>query len=207
MSTARDQPAPIGLRLAAQPVERADAARNRNKILDAAARLADENGVDALAMDDVARAAGVGVGTVYRRFGDRAGLVVALLDHHETDFQSEFFYGPPPLGPGAPSRDRIEAFLRAMVRWIETHGPYMLVAESQGPFHRYSRAYALHHMHLTALLADAAPPGTDAPHAADALLAAVSAALVTFQLRERGMDTERIEAGVIALLDGLLRAP
>lgn len=187
------------------PAERADAARNRRKVLDAAARLADEHGVANLQMDDVARAAGVGVGTIYRRFGDRAGLVIALIDQDEQGFQQSFLYGPPPLGPGAPARVRIEAFLRAMVERIGERGEFMLVAESAGPHARYGRAYALHHTHLTALLAEAAPRA-DTPWLADALLAPLAAALVTYQLNVRRMSPERITDGLVALLDAAVAA-
>src|SRR2546429_5783013 len=65
--------------IGAPPAERADAARNRRKILAAAPPVLARDGGDSLALDVVAREAGVGVGTVYRRFGSRAGLVSALL--------------------------------------------------------------------------------------------------------------------------------
>jgi AcrR family transcriptional regulator len=58
---------------------RADAERNRQRILAAAAELFTERGLEA-SLDDVARHAGVGVGTVYRRFPDKASLADALFD-------------------------------------------------------------------------------------------------------------------------------
>ena len=58
---------------------RADAERNRTKILEAAARVFAERGLDAT-LDEVADAAGVGVGTVYRRFPDKDALIGALFD-------------------------------------------------------------------------------------------------------------------------------
>ena len=64
------------------PKERADAARNRAKVLEAAAELFARHGVESVSMDAVAAAAGVGKGTLFRRFGDKAGLAVALLDEH-----------------------------------------------------------------------------------------------------------------------------
>src|SRR6185436_535586 len=68
-----------------------------------AAELVAERGIDRVSMDDVARAACVGTGTLYRRFGDRAGLALALLDDHTRAFQDALIAGPPPLGPGAPA--------------------------------------------------------------------------------------------------------
>jgi AcrR family transcriptional regulator len=59
--------------------QRADARRNRERVLEAARALMAERGLDAQ-MDDVARAAGVGVGTVYRHFPTKGALVEALAD-------------------------------------------------------------------------------------------------------------------------------
>ena len=57
---------------------RADARRNREKVLEAARAVFSEQGRDAQ-MDDVARAAGVGVGTVYRHFPTKEALIEALM--------------------------------------------------------------------------------------------------------------------------------
>jgi AcrR family transcriptional regulator len=58
---------------------RSDAARNRQRVLTAAARVFGERGLGA-SIDEVARAAGVGVGTVYRRFPSKNALVDALFE-------------------------------------------------------------------------------------------------------------------------------
>ena len=86
------------------PRERADAARNRRRILDAAAALFAELGVDGVSLDAVAAAAGVGKGTVFRRFGDKSGLAAALLDERERELQAALLSGPPPLGSGCAAR-------------------------------------------------------------------------------------------------------
>jgi AcrR family transcriptional regulator len=64
---------------------RADAERNRLRILDAAAELFAERGLQ-VSLDEVAERAGVGVGTVYRRFADREALVDALLQARVEEF-------------------------------------------------------------------------------------------------------------------------
>jgi AcrR family transcriptional regulator len=64
--------------LAEKPL-RADARRNREKVLAAARAVFAEQGIDAQ-MDDVARRADVGVGTVYRHFPTKDALVAALTD-------------------------------------------------------------------------------------------------------------------------------
>lgn len=60
------------------PAMRSDAASNRLRVLSAGARLFSEQGVDA-SLNDVARAAGVGVGTVYRNFQNRDALLDGLF--------------------------------------------------------------------------------------------------------------------------------
>ncbi|MFC8503594.1 TetR/AcrR family transcriptional regulator [Pedococcus sp. NPDC057267] len=98
--------------LAAPPVERRDAARNREALLVATRRLIEHCGVEAVTMEAVAQAAGVGKGTVFRRFESRAGLMAAMLDFREQEFQGRVLSGPPPLGPGAPAMERLLAFGR-----------------------------------------------------------------------------------------------
>jgi AcrR family transcriptional regulator len=69
-----------GLPAAPQPRPlRRDAQRNRQRILDAAMEIFREQGVTAT-LDDVAHRAGLGVGTVYRRFPDKVSLVEALFE-------------------------------------------------------------------------------------------------------------------------------
>jgi len=62
---------------------RADARRNLDKIVEAAAEVVAERGVSA-PMEAIAKRAGVGVGTLYRRFPDRAALIAALGRHYVT---------------------------------------------------------------------------------------------------------------------------
>jgi Bacterial regulatory proteins, tetR family len=65
-----------------------------------------EQGVDSVTTDAVASAAGVGKGTLFRRFSDRSGVLRALMDERERAFQDSFIRGPAPLGPGASPRER-----------------------------------------------------------------------------------------------------
>lgn len=85
-----------------RPKERADAARNRRAILEATAALLAEHGADALTMDRVAAAAGVGKGTIFHRFGNRAGLLHEMIAESTFALMDAVRTGPPPLGPGAP---------------------------------------------------------------------------------------------------------
>lgn len=101
--------------------ERADAARNRELLLAAARAMIAENGVENVTMDALAERAGVGKGTVFRRFGTRAGIFRALLDDSEYRFQERVLSGPPPLGPGAPPRERLIAYGRLRTGFLLEH--------------------------------------------------------------------------------------
>ncbi|HTU05192.1 MAG TPA: helix-turn-helix domain-containing protein [Trebonia sp.] len=98
--------------------ERADAARNRRLLLATARDMLAEQGAARLTMDGLAERAGLGKGTVFRRFGTRAGIFHALLDDEERDFQQRVLAGPPPLGPGAPALDRLIAYGRARTDFL-----------------------------------------------------------------------------------------
>ncbi|MFF4414825.1 TetR family transcriptional regulator [Streptosporangium sp. NPDC001559] len=179
---------------------RADAARNRAKILAAAEEIVATRGVEALAMADVAAAAGVGVGTLYRRFGDRSGLAHALIDRREREFQTTYLSGPPPLGPGAPAAGRIRAFLHALARRTVDQLDLLLVAETAGPFARFGGAYHAYHRHLAILIAEVRPD-RDPSFLADALLAPLAANLLAYR---RDLTLDGIQAGLDDLLTGVL---
>ena len=182
------------------PRERADAARNRLRILAAAAELVDERGIEHVSMEDVAHAACVGTGTLYRRFGDRAGLALALLDAHTREFQNTLIAGPPPLGPGAPAAERLRAFGEGYLDLVERHAALLMVAvppgrDGDGPHTMYTT-------HLAILLREAAPH-VDAEFTAQALLATLDPA---HHLRTRhglGWPIDRLRAGWRGLVDAL----
>jgi AcrR family transcriptional regulator len=101
--------------------ERADAVRNRQHLLAVAREMLAEQGADKLTMDALAERAGLGKGTVFRRFGTRAGIFQAILDDAERAFQEQVLSGPPPLGPGAAPLDRLTAYGRARVGFLIGH--------------------------------------------------------------------------------------
>lgn len=178
-----------------QPKERADAARNRAAILDAAAKLFAEHGVDAVSMDQVAAAAGVGKGTLFRRFGDKSGLAVALLDTRERELQEKILRGPPPLGPGEEAARRLAAFAGAYLDYLLAHLPLVRMSETASPGARYRiGAYRFWHRHLTILLGRSVE---DAEGTAHALLAPLSAEHVAALLPELGEQRLRDTLAVL----------
>jgi AcrR family transcriptional regulator len=190
------------------PAERADAARNRRRILAAADRLFSRDGVACTSMDAIAVEAGVGKGTLFRRFGDRASLALALLDSSERDFQNAFIRGPAPLGPGAPACERLIAFGQGLLAHLAAHGDLLLAAQTAGtPGRRFDLGpYGAYRAHVIMLVHEAAPD-LDAEYAAEALLAPLGAEVVLHQLRGRGMTVERLASGWETLARRLLTAP
>ncbi|MFP3988168.1 helix-turn-helix domain-containing protein [Streptomyces sp. E11-3] len=185
---------PLELLRTPPPKERADAARNRAAVLEAAARLFAEHGVEAVSMDQVAAAAGVGKGTLFRRFGDKSGLAAALLDAREHVLQEAVLHGPPPLGPGAPADERLTAFLDAYFDYLLEHLALVRMSETATPGARYRiGAYRFWHRHLAILLSGAPDPD----QTAHALLAALAADHVAALLPELG--EQRMRTGLIRL--------
>nr|WP_188268464.1 MULTISPECIES: TetR/AcrR family transcriptional regulator [unclassified Streptomyces] len=180
--------------------ERADAARNRRRILDAAARIVAEEGPAAVTMNQVAHASGIGVGTVYRRFGDVNQLLWALLDDRERRFQEAYMSGPPPLGPGAPAAERLDAFLDALVDRTGEQREILLAAHSAAPRARHhSGAYNLMHAHVSLLVARIRPEA-DSALLAHLLLAPFSPELMHHLAVERELSAERLKEGMRELL-------
>ncbi|MFJ2029103.1 TetR/AcrR family transcriptional regulator [Streptosporangium sp. NPDC087985] len=174
--------------------ERADAARNRIRLLEAASRLVAEQGAEHVTMEAVAAAASVGKGTVFRRFGDRVGLMFALLDHAERAHQEAFLSGPAPLGPGAPAVERLEAFGVATLRHLTRYIDLYLAAEDC-PTRRYTApARAVRLTHVAVLLRESGVTG-DVELLAEALLGYLDTALVNYLRNERRLPAERLEAG------------
>ena len=141
------------------PAERADAARNRRHLLATAREILAEQGAGQLTMDGLAEHAGLGKGTVFRRFGTRAGIFQALLDDEERDFQQAVLSGPPPLGPGATPLDRLIAYGRARTGFLISHrgiaraaldGRERVPAGRQSPMSREHIRFLLAGMHLAA---------------------------------------------------------
>jgi AcrR family transcriptional regulator len=164
---------------------RADASRNKARVLDAVKELAASKGARALTIERVAEEAGVGKATVMRRFGDKAGLIAALLGEQERQLQEQVVRGKPPLGPGAPPLDRIDAFLDALVRLYVRKLDAMYASETASPGARYRvGAYQAWRQHLALLLREACPT-LDAELAAHVLLAPLAAESLTALPRPR----------------------
>jgi AcrR family transcriptional regulator len=198
-----DLDAPLSLPIAGQPPERGDAMRNRKRIIAAAREIVAEHGAQGLSMNAVAATAGVGKGTIFRRFGDRDGLLFALLDEDTIALQDGFLSGPPPLGPGAPAAERLEALVVTYVRFEMAHLELMVAVE-QGHFEPSLPVMAGLRIHV-AMLVSELDPTADADVVAALIINSVSARVLRWLQRDLGASTESLERSALALVRGLTR--
>ena len=171
-----------------EPPERSDAARNREALLAAADELIAEVGVGGVTMDAVATRAGVGKGTVFRRFDSRAGLMAAVLDRSESQLQGRILSGPPPLGPGAPPLDRLLAFGHARTELNRIHGALIMATGRVGA--RSYAAASFNAMHVRDLLGELGVHG-DLAFLATALLAPLEAPILEQHMEVEEMALDR----------------
>ncbi|WP_219943057.1 TetR/AcrR family transcriptional regulator [Iamia sp. SCSIO 61187] len=204
-------PIPVDLRTGPARPRRADAERNRARLLDAARALVAEQGLEGTTMDALAARAGVGKGTVYRAFGSRGGVAEALVDAVEHRLQGAILDGPPPLGRGAPPEERIAAFADAFLRMVEDEAEVLVEVDHGAPGRRFGTgAYAFWGTHLSGLAREA---GCRQPDIVAELVLGLLAADLHRHLRDDlafGPITRRREtvAAVRAVVaDSVARAP
>ncbi|MEN8582515.1 helix-turn-helix domain-containing protein [Burkholderia sp. RS01] len=184
--------------------ERSDAARNRQLLLCAARELIEECGADALTMDKLAERAGVGKGTVFRRFGSRAGLMMTLLSDSEAEFQGRFMFGPPPLGPGAPPLERLIAFGAGRIGYVLEYGDLARAAD-HSVLNRFEvPAAVLWHRHIEHLLREARLDA-DPWLMAMSLSATLDPERLLYAVRVQGVSPERLEESWRQLVTRVVR--
>jgi AcrR family transcriptional regulator len=199
-------PAPVELPVLedGQARRRADARRNHERVLCAAARLFDELGPENVSMEAIAAAAGVGKGTLFRAFGDRAGLAGAVLGEHEGRFQDQVIRGPAPLGPGAPPIERIGAFGTAYMQFLDANLGLVAAAEYGAGGRFKTGPFSFYRVHVGMLVREAVPEGLDHDYLCDVLLAPLSAEFFAYQRRIRGRSVAELADAYCCLVERLL---
>ncbi len=178
--------------LTTPPTERADAARNREALLSAASELIQGCSVEGVTMEAVAAKAGVGKGTVFRRFGSREGLMASLLDHAERAWQAAVIGGPAPLGPGAPPMERLLAFGASRMHLHLQQGALIDAAGRTWGDNYAVTGFVT--MHVRILLAELGVEG-NLPYLATALVAPLSLPVLRQQFDQAQMSEEQVMAG------------
>jgi AcrR family transcriptional regulator len=195
----------VGIQVAPGPDQpprlRADAARNRERVLAAAEQLFATTDASRVTMEDIARAAGVGRATLYRRYRTPASVAMALLDEHERQLQAAILGGSPPLGPGADPAPRLAAFYAAMIDLLQQHLHLALGAET-GPARFSTGAYGFWRVHVRALLTEARVPDADAM--IDVVLAPLAPELYQYQSHQLGLSHAQIKQALASLAERIL---
>lgn len=197
--------------------ERRDAVANRQLILAAARQLFAAQGVDATSMEEIGRAAGVGQGTLYRRFAHKGELCEALLNEDVAQFYERIDTVMGQVEGQHTPLGRLDWLLGEYVAMVRLHIPLLAAMQEsatgprrksfyQSPLYRWlhERIAEL----LTTAIAESEAMPVDAVYTADAILAAVAPPLLSFQQDERGFSTERILFALRRLyIEGLRARP
>lgn len=178
---------------------RKDAARNREAVLAAAdALFARSESPEEITMADIAAAAGVGKGTLFRAFGDRPGLLRALYETRLEPLGEAIETGPPPLGPATPPRERVPALLDAVLCFKLDNRRLAMALEESGSNSPYqAEHYERWHRLLQAVL-DQLPGLPDTDFTAHALLATTRADLVEHLAEKERLPRDRMRAQLAA---------
>jgi AcrR family transcriptional regulator len=192
--------------------ERKDAAANRKLIMETAETLFAEKGVENVCMAEIAQVAGVGKGTLYRRFANKAELCLALMDTQMTDFQNEMLTEFRKMTTNSvPKMAQLEFFIDALVHFTDAHSPLLSEVQSEGLLHEgrstemphFWQYMTVHGLFQAAIEAGEIPAGLDTEYLADAILAPLKVDIFRFQREIRGFTLERISEGLRILIAGL----
>ncbi|MGF1470559.1 MAG: TetR/AcrR family transcriptional regulator [Rubrobacteraceae bacterium] len=186
--------------------ERRDAAESRRKVLDAAAALFSERGVEAVSMYEIGREAGVGQGTLYRRYEHKGALCMALLHESIVRFAGEVRGRLENVEEPAP--ERLEYLILRLARFNEENASLLGAVRDAGGGRRFGMCRNPFYRWLRATIVVLLEKGVereeilalDVEYAADAILAPLNIELYLFQRRELGMEPERITTSLRDLL-------
>lgn len=190
----------IKLNLTDEQPRRADHIRNRERLLDTAKRLFIERGVDEVTMYDVAKAADVGQGTLYRHFKNKMELSLALLDEDQRDLQQRALQLMRKSGDAA---HQLHWFIAEVLQFVERNSQ-LLCVNSGGTGSLQHPAHWWWRQTIRGLLEQINPPG-DLDYLADSLYILLDVHNVYFLRQMRGFSLETITANLLDMIDRLTR--
>jgi AcrR family transcriptional regulator len=193
--------------------ERRDAAANRERIIQAARKLFASQGVEQTTMNEIAQAAHVGVGTLYRRFAHKGEICIALLQDDFAHFMAEVerHYAQhldDPLG-------HLEYMVDALLKLVVQHTPLLSVIQEASSGERRPELFSMPHYvrmhdHISTTLQQAHQLGhiieIETPFVTDALLHIIAPPLVQHAYQGHQLTHERIMNTIRQLfIEGLRR--
>lgn len=197
----------------ARPSERKDAAANRQAIMDAARDLFVARGVAPVTMADIAKEAGVGKGTLYRRFAHKGELCLALLDKELQAFQDgALAHLRQMTEDDQPYMSQLDYFLDVLVHFVTDNLPLMCEIDNvptpiENLVHDVNQPHYWQEITVRSLLGRAAQAGEITPlnqhqsgldleYLASLLMAALNARTLRFQFATQNYTPERISHGL-----------
>lgn len=197
----------------AQARRRRDARENREKLLSTAEYLFRVRGVEPTTMKDIAEAAQVGKGTLYRNFEHKAALCFALAEAKNQAFRAHLDAQIRDTA-GSSALDRLDHLLTAWLDQLESN--LSLLAEIVGDqpgttqfANEYSPLDQWMHTRTTMLLNDAVAlgeiKGIDVEISAATIVAAVGTHIYLYQRRKCNYSRERVHATIRRLFIAGLR--
>ncbi|UOQ45912.1 TetR/AcrR family transcriptional regulator [Halobacillus salinarum] len=183
-------------------IERRDAAENRQRILEAADKLFEQNGVEKVSMNQIAVEAGIGAGTLYRRYRNKGELCLALIkDNAVMCFEEIDAYLEE--NETAPASERLKGMLRIFIHFRESKAQLLKGVEDGEPAKRSSSKRSplydeLHHT-LVGLFDEMKEVHSNTVFKADILLAALKSEEYLFQREVRGYSPEEILEQIYSL--------
>lgn len=173
---------------------RADAIRNRRRLLETAQRLFDAGQFAVITMSDIAKEAGVGKGTLYRHFNDKSDICHALLDQAIRDFQARTLERL--SAPDTPA-EKLRWFLGEVVTYVDRH-IVLLYEASQTTTRTELMQHPAHYWwrQTIAGLLEQMDPAGDRGYMVDLLYVMTDADTIRYLRQMQGYALERIIAGL-----------
>lgn len=176
---------------------RADAVKNHALLLDTAQRLFIEKGVNSVSMTEIAEAADVGKGTLYRHFQSKAELCHALLDQDMRDLQDRSLRR---MRNHADPLENLEWFLEQILLFVVRNEALLSIHIGSEDINTLNHpAHLWWHQTIHALLRQIAP-GYDVSYFTDLFYVMLDVHTLCFQRHTLGYDNTRILAGLRSTL-------
>jgi AcrR family transcriptional regulator len=181
--------------------ERKDAAEHRRIILEKAHSLFTEHGVDGVSMHQIAKSAGIGQGTLYRRYAHKGELCLDLMQEssqHIYDSIIQYIEE----NKAQPIKERLAMVLQFCLDFVDKYSNWLVsiqapTCEGRQSLIYHSQLYKSLHSLICGLLEEAA--SKDPVIAADLILASMTPELFIFMHEDRGYSKEEIKQKLVSI--------
>lgn len=183
-------------------LNRADAVKNRERLITTARRLFAEHGVEAVSMTAIAEAAGVGKGTLYRHFENKSILCQVLLDSHQRKLQERTLERLRST-PGQPA-DNLRWFLTQVVEFVDEYAEMLCIGiQASGLTTLTHPAHVWWRLTIRGLLERLGTVG-DLDYATDTLYIMLDAHILYYQRTNQGYTLNQVIEGILSLATQLV---